>query len=105
MIEILNKRKTQQGEYIGRPTPLGNPWRESAELSREEVIAKYKKWLDLQWQTGNIRVKAELLRLAKLYRENGELQLLCWCAPKPCHGEVIAEAIENIVVNDLDRGD
>jgi hypothetical protein len=48
--------------------------------SREEVIAKFERWLhdDPEGQ--------------RLLREIGELRgqdLLCWCAPKACHGDVL----------------
>jgi len=39
----------------------------------------------------NPAVWAELDRLRKLYAEQGQLSLVCWCAPMPCHVEVIRE--------------
>jgi hypothetical protein len=100
-IEIVNRRNTSFGEYVGRPTPLGNPWRASDTLPREEAIAKYKAWLNLQWKAGNTLVTDELHRLAEKLKRDGELVLSCWCAPKACHADVIAEAIKAIVEKDL----
>ena len=89
VITILNKRKTNEGEYVGRPSPLGNPWSITKEMNREQVIAKYKAWLELQWTTNNVRVKNELFRLASILKKQEHLKLLCWCAPKPCHAGLL----------------
>jgi hypothetical protein len=60
------------------------------------AIDRFKQWLGLQWESNNRVIKDELIRLARMYEEKGELQLECWCSPKPCHAEVIAEAINAI---------
>jgi hypothetical protein len=96
-IHIANRRNTKEGEYVGRPSPLGNPWRAGADLTRDEAIARYKVWLNIQWKTQNHKVRDELNRLANKLIEDGELTLVCWCAPKNCHADVIAEAIQAIV--------
>lgn len=93
MINVRNARNFMPGEYIGRPSPLGNPFIIGRDGTRDEVIAKYRSWL---WYKTSIDCKArdELNRLTDLYEENGnKLDLVCWCAPKACHGDVIAQAI------------
>lgn len=100
-IKILNRRKDKGGHYVGRPTPLGNPWRAGDDLTRDEAVAKYKTWLNIQWRTGNHAVRQELRRLADILQEEGELKLACWCAPKNCHANVIAQAVKNIVEKGL----
>lgn len=91
-IEVLNKRSGAKGLYIGRPSVLGNPFSIGADGSRKEVIEKYEAWLRDQWRKGT-PAKAELIRLAKLYKAGQPLSLVCWCAPLPCHGHVLARAI------------
>jgi len=50
--------------------------------TREEVIEKYRKWL---------LSNPELLKqLPELYGKT----LGCWCAPLPCHGDVLKEFAE-----------
>jgi hypothetical protein len=46
---------------------------------------------------GDPRVCRELERLARLARERGQLTLVCWCAPEPCHVEVIREIIMSML--------
>ena len=48
---------------------------------REEVIARYRAWLAGQ---------PELL--AALPELRGK-DLVCWCAPQPCHGDVLLELV------------
>lgn len=83
--------------YIGRAMPgrpgsvLGNPFKLQRGESREACLLKYRRWLrDLpadspQWQ--------EIARLVEIAR-NGDLVLLCWCAPEKCHGDHLKEVIE-----------
>jgi hypothetical protein len=65
--------------YIGRPGPWGNPFAMNGEDDRENVIARYRTWLDSQ---------PHLKRMAR--RELAGKTLGCWCAPASCHGDVLA---------------
>ena len=38
-------------------------------------------------------VRAEMERLGALVREGERLRLLCWCAPKRCHANAIADKV------------
>ena len=100
-IKIHNKRKMDEipadFEYVGRPSPLGNPFTAKQEGSRELAVKKYQTWLNLQWKTGNKAVEQELNRLATKLETNGILNLVCWCYPLKCHAEVIAKALEIII--------
>jgi uncharacterized protein DUF4326 len=52
--------------------------------SREEAIRCYAKWLREE-------VLSERIALADLAQLHGKV-LGCWCAPQPCHGEVLERA-------------
>lgn len=93
MIQIVN-RKTYRGAsvYIGRPTALGNPFVIGKDGERAEVLQKYRRWLWGEIQGRNETVLAELRRLATMAR-TGDLALSCWCAPEPCHGEILRAAV------------
>jgi hypothetical protein len=102
IVNIVNKRKFEgEGVYIGRPSPLGNPFTAKQEGSKEIAISKYRLWLNTQWNTGNTRVINELKRIASMLKTTGEVNLICWCAPAQCHGEVVRDAILNIVNRNL----
>lgn len=89
-IKIANKRHTDTGVYVGRPSPLGNPFRLRSEAEREAVIRSYERWLAEQIARGDAAICGELDRLYRKAVAEGEITLLCWCAPKACHAEVIA---------------
>jgi hypothetical protein len=90
-IRITNKKSGGAGHYVGRPSPLGNPFVLKHEGERERVIGQYRDWLKTRLEA---RDQAIRTALNDLYRElvtRGELELTCWCAPRRCHAEVIAE--------------
>lgn len=84
MCKVLNVRQagklTNAGQvYVGRPTKWGNPFVIGRDGSRAEVIAKYRAWVSAQ--------PALMDALGELRGRN----LVCWCSPEPCHGDVLIE--------------
>jgi hypothetical protein len=97
MISVKNRKNYKgPGEYIGRPSPLGNPFKITPNFSREDVIFRYRKWIYEAIKNKDEKVVNELKRLLKMLKENGKLILICWCAPLSCHGDVIAEVLEQM---------
>lgn len=78
--------------YVGRPSALGNPFPMRTEADRQQVVRKYRDWLRIQWRTRG-PARAELERLLEIAKA-GPLELVCWCAPRPCHADVIKAALE-----------
>jgi hypothetical protein len=93
-ITIARKGQGIAGVYVGRPTPLGNPFRLENEEQREEVVARYATWLETELRRGNQEVARGLGELYRKLKRQGTLTLLCFCAPKRCHAEVIAERLK-----------
>jgi hypothetical protein len=81
---VFNKRSPDANDsdavYTGRPSPWGNPFHIGADGTREQVIAKYRDWLC---------DSPPLLEAAR--RDLRGKNLVCWCAPLPCHGDVLLE--------------
>lgn len=92
MIKIGNKKNGDIGEYVGRPSVLGNPFVINDVYNRKQVIEKYEEWLREKINVDNV-VRNELKRLKEIYEIKGELILVCSCSPKSCHAEVIKKAI------------
>ena len=89
-ILVLNKRDVgTRGVYVGRPSPLGNPFKLEQESDRYAVIARYEIWLRERIAARDQRVCDELNRLHLIARDTGLLELVFWCAPKRCHADVI----------------
>lgn len=98
-ITIVNKHHGKSGEYIGRGSPLGNPFVIGKHGTREQVITKYAIWLQEQIDKGNPVVLDELNRLGNKAIDEKGLALQCFCYPKPCHGEVIKEKLVKAMYN------
>ena len=97
MIEIANKKLYQEGGvYVGRPSVLGNPYPLKDEKDRDVVIEKYGVWLRKEYAKRG-KVYAALMELAHQYAAGEDIVLVCWCAPRRCHAEVIRDAIIGIV--------
>lgn len=85
---VVHCKKSHYDIYIGRPSKWGNPFSIGKDGTRNEVIQKYEKWI---WQ------QDDLISAIK----NGELHdkiLGCWCAPLPCHGDILLEIDRNFHV-------
>jgi len=102
MITVANQKKVKFGEYISRPTLLGNPFIIGIHGTRHEVIEKYRLWLDEQIAAKN-EIYEELARLLSIARQD-DLTLLCHCAPLKCHGDVIKEWIDNELLTENNDG-
>ena len=101
VVTVINMKTATQEEidnahYVGRPTPLGNPY-SARQHGRIEAIALYKEWIQLQYLTGNMIVINELLKLASILHLDDKITLSCWCAPEPCHADIVALAIRTMV--------
>lgn len=96
-IKIGNKHHKNKGEYIGRGSPLGNPFIIGKHGTREEVIEKYSVYLKDQIVKRNAEIINELKRIYILSTTQNVV-LLCFCKPLPCHGQVIID-----VLNELHR--
>jgi hypothetical protein len=79
--------------YVGREhkgkgcpaSPLANKPM-GPESNRARSIAEYRVWL---WE----RIEANDQRVLEALRQIGpDTPLACWCAPLPCHSEVVAKA-------------
>jgi len=67
---------------IDRSTIFGNPFIIGRDGNREEVIAKYRLWFYKKLEDSKFKQAVESLR---------DKVLACWCAPLPCHGDIILE--------------
>ena len=92
-IRVARKGQGLGGVYVGRPTPLGNPFRLLREEDRDQVVARYAVWLEEELRQGNPAVTRALEELYRRLKRQGALTLLCFCAPRRCHAEVIAERL------------
>jgi hypothetical protein len=96
-ITVVNKRKIAAGRddfYIGRPSVLGNPYTVE-EHGRDECIARYNTYLCEAIEQDNPKICAALNQIAQHVLDGYHVRLVCWCAPSPCHGNVIKRIVED----------
>ena len=85
-MQVLNRYKIDKGTpgvYIGRPSPLGNPFEIGEHGTREEVVALYEDYLLSKLAARDPDVERAFRAL------NPSDNLICYCAPSACHGHVI----------------
>jgi hypothetical protein len=81
---VLNKHKhgiPAGAVYIGRGSKWGNPFRIGPDGTRADVVSKYREWLlhsDLALQVIELKGK----------------DLVCFCSPQACHGDVLIEFVD-----------
>ena len=111
MITVVNKYKhtpTESDVYIGRGSPLGNPFTSrpvtttSAKIqadSREDSINRYRKYIYgiLQSDSSEMyTIGKGLNEIISKLDKHGYVNLVCFCKPKDCHGDVIKKIIEDL---------
>lgn len=88
MPRVYNKRTDKNipadAVYIGRPGPWGNPYFIGHSYGREEVIRLYRESVTAQTPA------AEIFRTLIRNKLKGK-DLICWCSPLPCHGDILLE--------------
>ena len=112
MIEVVSKKNYEgEGVYIGRgaggvvteggygmygnPVAIGKQCPVCGKMHRDggSTLPCYRKYL---W--ARMQEKGELYwgmkRLAEAHKAGQKVVLICWCKPKPCHGDVLKGAIE-----------
>lgn len=92
MTKVVHCKKESYDIYIGRPSKFGNPFEIGIDGDREVVIKKFKEWLKSgnNFNCKNATPEKRIMIINSL----GDLKnktLGCWCAPKPCHGDILVE--------------
>ena len=99
-VEVVNVNQLNDRSlgvvYIGRGAIFGNPFVMRDERDREEVVDHYHEYFIERIQDDALFMQ-ELEKLAKQYAQQGYLRLGCHCAPKRCHGNIVADYVMYLV--------
>jgi hypothetical protein len=110
MITVKNKHKSKPEKndiYIGRGSILGNPFthldlnKTKAEFhckTREESIESFEKYLTDKINSKDPKICSELNRIYLMALKQ-DINLVCFCKPKSCHGDIIKKIIETRIHN------
>lgn len=106
MIYVVNKKKhvpTDNDVYIGRGSVLGNPFTHITTKetkasfvcdTRDQAIESYKQYINDKIKQKDKEICDELNRIWKLAKE-GDINLVCYCYPKSCHGNHLKNIIDS----------
>lgn len=85
-MRVVHCRREPYDVYVGRPSKWGNPFILAEPERRDAVIYLYKSWLcgKVKAPRGESPPPIEDIR-----RELKGKILGCWCAPNPCHADVL----------------
>lgn len=84
-MKVLNKKKDKVPDgavYVGRPSKWGNPFKIGINGTRDEVLVKYRETIEAR-----IKKNPLVFDLSELEGKD----LVCWCHPQPCHGDILLE--------------
>jgi len=85
--KVVNLKHSKYDVFIGRPGDFGNPYPLWEEKKRESCIESYRRYfLNKMNKDPEFRHKVLALKGKRLG---------CYCKPKLCHGDIIAEYLEN----------
>jgi len=82
---------------IDRNTDLGNPFHIGPGRHRATVIAQYEEYA--RWRMEKDAYFRDLIKACYGRR------LFCNCAPKPCHGDVVAKLAAELVAKDKNNAE
>lgn len=68
--------------------------------SREKAIEAYDHYFDVMY-SGNIEFKRLVDEIYEKYKNGETVYLECYCAPLPCHGNVIEKKLKKRLIKEL----
>lgn len=104
-IKVCNKhfhKDTEKDIYIARPSIFGNPWShldsnfpESKKVdTRLQAVNNYLQYFLDQYKNNN-EFKEIIDAMVEAHLAGEDMNLVCYCAPYACHGDIIKKFIEH----------
>jgi uncharacterized FlgJ-related protein len=94
MTTVVNIRKDPYDVYIGRGSIYGNEYSHLPKSIAKFKTASLKESLEKYEADFNEKIKDEEFR--KQILKLKDKRLGCFCAPKKCHGDVIAKYLNSL---------
>lgn len=110
VVHIRDSLKTvgYKAVYVGRGNSrdprmenagLGNPFKLGSNEPRGATIQRFKQWCWKEYHN-NPTYKEKLDSLARRVKNGENIELVCFCKPNSCHGDVLKNFIDWLVDND-----
>ena len=91
--KVVHCKKQSFNVYIGRPSKWGNPFTHKKDSEHAKYIKPTRKEAVEAYRDYILNGEGKHL-LNDLHELEGKV-LGCWCKPKSCHGDILAEIIES----------
>lgn len=88
----VGREHRRPGQLYRAASPLANPYPLRSEAARGTTLQNYAAWLSARFHPGTPQWDA-LLEILRASLGPRGVALGCWCAPLPCHGDVIRAAV------------
>lgn len=111
-IHVVNKRDhapTDKDFYIGRGSVFGNPYTSKPVAnskaiyqveSKEDALLKYGDLLNTKIESKEKVIVEGLNEMLETFKQ-GDIYLVCYCAPKKCHGDIIKTTLLHSILKHL----
>lgn len=111
MIKVYNiytedHSSEQNNFYVGRGSPLGNPYTHDGKRSslaklsfpnREDAIDAYREYFKQMYKLDD-NFKKAFDEIYDKYKNGEDIYLQCFCKPLPCHADIIAEELQKKLI-------
>jgi hypothetical protein len=97
-MEIVNVKRRSADVYCGRGSKWGNPFVIGRDGNREDVIRKYKEWVEL-WREEKREIVLSVGNAVYSNKVVDDVEELrgkvcgCFCKPLSCHLDVLKEIL------------
>ena len=90
---VVHRNKEPFDVYIGRPSKWGNPIKitNSTAKERDRVLNAYRALINSGYLADQLGENWRQIVIKELKGKT----LACWCAPLPCHGDILKELADN----------
>ena len=91
-MKVWNKRDSRVpagAVYVGRPTKWGNPYSHQQGTGARHVVASRDEAVDAFERALLAKFERDPGAHDRLRAELGGKDLVCWCAPRRCHADVL----------------
>lgn len=68
--------------------------------SKEEAIKRYASYFDMMY-SGNLDFQTLVDEIYEKYKSGETIFLECYCAPNPCHGDIIKKKLEQRRIKEI----
>lgn len=90
-LSTYSPHKDGDAIYIGRPSKWGNPFKVTKDCTRGRAIEQFR-----------LMVLSDPEFIKTIKEELRGKNLVCHCSPKPCHGDVLLEIANNMLLDFFD---